>query len=164
MEKQKERKLYLMVGCAASGKSTFLKNHSFEGTTEIISRDKIRFSLIKDNEPYFSKEKEVWREFVKRAKESLKTNDNTILDATHINEASRFKILTALAPALKDVYTCAIVLPRPLETLLEQNSKRSGRAYVPEDVIKNMYENFTIPSSEEGFDEIIVVERKETKR
>lgn len=155
MEQQKERKLYLMVGCAASGKSTFLKNHSFEGTTEIISRDKIRFSLIKDDELYFSKEKEVWREFVKRAKESLKTNDNTVLDATHIDKASRFKILTALAPALKDIYVCAIVLPRTLETLLKQNNQRSGRCCVPESVIKKMYERFTIPSLEEGFDEII---------
>jgi predicted kinase len=155
--------LFLMSGVPGAGKSTFLKNYSFEGTTEIISRDEIRFSLIKDDEPYFGKEKEVWQEFVRKAKESLKTNDNTVLDATHINKASRFKILTALAPALKDVYVCAIVLPRPLETLLEQNNKRSGRSYVPEDAIKNMYENFTVPSSEEGFDEIIVVKRKETK-
>ena len=144
------------MGVAGSGKSTWIQNNisGFEGNTAIISRDIIRFSMIKEGEDYFSKEKEVWKEYVRQARESITGNDNTILDATHLNEASRGKILRALGKDLKDVEINAIVIKTSLEKTLEQNGQRTGLSLVPEDTIRRMYSSFTVPVLNEGFDNI----------
>ena len=57
--------LYILCGPAASGKSTF--SHFLvqdKNSYKIVSRDAIRFSLVNENEEYFSKEKEVFRTYI----------------------------------------------------------------------------------------------------
>ena len=50
--------LWLMCGAPGSGKSWFAKNIlKTDDTWQYISRDEIRFSLIKEGEDYFGKEK-----------------------------------------------------------------------------------------------------------
>ena len=57
---KKPKCLWLMVGAPASGKSTWLKKTvPFMNNTRIISRDEIRFALVAEDEPYFSREDEV---------------------------------------------------------------------------------------------------------
>ena len=51
--------LYILSGCPASGKSTFGKKMSKITGIPIVSRDEIRFSLLKDDEDYFSHEEDV---------------------------------------------------------------------------------------------------------
>lgn len=158
----KSKKLYIMCGIAGSGKSTWIQNHRnfFSGITEIISRDNIRFSLVKEGEPYFSKEKEVWEEYVAEAKISLKLSDNTILDATHLNEKSRSKILRALKDNLNDVEINIIVINPPFKTIVWQNNMREGRSKVPLEDIRRMHSTFTIPTIDEGFDNIYIYKIK----
>lgn len=55
--------LYILSGCPGSGKSTWAKSHINPYFDKYVSRDDIRFSLVKENEEYFSKEKEVYRLF-----------------------------------------------------------------------------------------------------
>ena len=52
------KKLYVMCGGPGSGKSTWIKKNlpTFKGYTKVVSRDEIRFSLVKEGEEYFSKE------------------------------------------------------------------------------------------------------------
>lgn len=163
MEKLRKRKLYLMCGIPGSGKSTWIQNHKnkFAGTVKVISRDKIRFSMLKDDDDYFSKEDEVWEEFIKQAKISLQENDNTILDATHLNVSSRSKILRALKDSLKNIEICAIVIAPPVDVAIKQNNMREGRALVPEKVIRKMYHSFYYPELIEGFDKIYIYKNAE---
>lgn len=52
----------------------------------------------------------------------------------------------------------------PLEVALKQNENRKGtRAYVPETVIRRMASQMTIPTKEEGFEHIYVVENGREK-
>ena len=83
-------KLYLMMGIPGSGKSTYLKTRFIE-RLRVISRDEIRFSMVKEDEEYFSKEKEVYAEFISQIKEALKFEAEVFADATHLNETSRAK-------------------------------------------------------------------------
>ena len=62
--------LYLLCGPSGSGKSTFAKLEDSKRKLVgenclIISRDIIRFSLLKDGEDYFAHEKEVFNIFIK---------------------------------------------------------------------------------------------------
>lgn len=155
MEKSKTQ-LIILVGIAGSGKSTWIKNHlaSFSGYTKVVSRDDIRFSIVKENEEYFSHETEVYNKFIEEIKDGLEHCDTTIADATHINEASRTKLLKALGNSLKDVKVIAVVLKPPLQVALAQNAQREGRKLVPRGQVRRMWYQFTKPTLDEGFDEI----------
>lgn len=151
------KKLFIMVGAPGSGKSTFLKNNekNFNPSHIIISRDEIRFSLLKEGEAYFSKENEVYKEFIKQIKMGLKNFEEVYVDATHLNKASRMKLFYALGDVIRNVELYAIVIKVPLEQAIAQNQKRYGtKTFVPEEALRNMYKNFTLPALNEGFKEI----------
>ena len=152
----KFNKLYMMVGVPGSGKSTWILNHQakFKRPYKVVSRDQIRFSLVGEDEEYFSKEKEVFEKFVEAIKEGLDSDLDVYADATHLNEASRSKLLRALGTSLKGVKVEAIVIRPPFNTIIEQNAQRSGREFVPLSVIRRMNYQFTMPTEEEGFDRI----------
>ena len=157
MEKSK---LYLMMGAPGSGKSTYLKNR-FSQPPIVISRDAIRFALVREDEEYFSKEKEVFREYIEQIRTALKCNNAVFADATHLNESSRAKVLFALGHDLKDVEVNIIWVRVPLEVAITQNELRMGtRGYVPETVIRRMYSQATMPSKEEGFEHIYIFDGK----
>lgn len=162
MEKSKTQ-LIMLVGIPGSGKSTWIEKHlmSYPGYTKVVSRDEIRFSIVKEDEDYFSHEKEVFNKFIKEIKDGLEHCDTTIVDATHINEASRAKLFRALGDSLKGVKTKAVVIKTPLQRALIQNAQRAGRKFVPKNQIIRMYHSFRQPTLEEGFDEIWTYE--ETK-
>ena len=157
-EELKKSKLWILVGMPGSGKSYWVANHKdyFPGSCVSVSRDTIRFILVKEDEPYFSKEKKVFEKFVENIKVGLCYYDNTIADATHINPSSRGKLLRALGDSLKDVEINAIVIDTCLAKCLEQNAMREGRKLVPETAIRNMFSNFSMPTLEEGFDNIYI--------
>ena len=67
------KKIYLLCGCPGSGKSTYAKAH-IDDKTAWISRDKVRFSMVSEDEEYFSKEKEVFNTFIKEIKKAIKND------------------------------------------------------------------------------------------
>ena len=74
--------LVLMCGAPGSGKTTIAKK--LMGNNDLyISRDEIRYSMISDEDEYFSKEKEVFNEYIKQIDEALTKNYHWIFaDAT----------------------------------------------------------------------------------
>ena len=117
--------LYLMVGAPSSGKSTYAREFRKERTPSpiIVSRDAIRFSMVKDDSPYFSKEKAVFKEFVREINEGLDEGD-VIADATHINEVSRMKVINKVDLS-KCKVSCIVLLTDEL-TAIKRNHLREG--------------------------------------
>lgn len=157
---EKSNRLYMMIGIPGSGKSYFLANNNLVKPYKVVSRDQIRFSLIKEDEEYFSKEKEVFNKFIKEIKDGLDGGFNVYADATHINEASRTKLLRALGSSLKSIKVEAIVIKPSFDTIIKQNAQRTGREFVPLSVIRRMNYQFTMPTCEEGFNKVWIVTNK----
>lgn len=150
------KNLILMCGIPGSGKSTLLKERC-NGTKEVVvSRDAIRFSRLHEKDEYFANEDEVWKEYITTLKLFLTDDsyESVIADATHLNARAREKVLRPLEEILKtgniDVYVLFVNVS--LETALERNAKRKGRALVPESAIKNMHRSLQVPSEKEGYD------------
>ena len=150
------KNLILMSGIPGSGKSTLLKKRCDVTKEVIVSRDAIRFSKLNDKDEYFANENEVWKEYITTLKFFLTDDDyeTVIADATHLNARAREKVLRPLEEILKtgniDVYVLFVNVS--LETALERNAQRKGRALVPESAIRNMYCSLQAPSEKEGYD------------
>lgn len=159
----------VMCGVPGSGKSTWTKNFLKEHKrTKVVSRDEIRFSIVKENEPYFSKENQVYSEFIRQIKEGLNDEniDTVIADATHLNVPSRRKLFHSLG---EKIFEDAIVVCRcfdiGVENCIKFNELRKGtRAYVPEDAIRNMANAFSIPTKEEGYFNFIILDTSEEEQ
>lgn len=150
--------LYITCGPSGSGKTTYVQNTSSLAHCIHISRDEIRYSIIKDDEDYFSHEKEVFRIFVGTIVELLKKGYNVVADATHLNEFSRRKLTQAIDRYTSDYKIIYIVFNVDVDTCLARNANRSGRANVPESVIRSMCRDFRAPTKDEDERVIDIVE------
>lgn len=126
---------------------------------EYVSRDEIRFSIIGENDAYFSKEKTVYNEFIKRIQKALDSGKSAIADATHINKQSRNKLLSNLN--LEGVSVIAVYCDTPFDVCLERNDLRTGRQKVPYEEMKSMHRWSSQPKVEEGFELIMRLSEEE---
>ena len=153
--------LFLMCGVPGAGKSTFLKNRVKKDSSVIISRDVIRFSIVKPDEKYFSHEDEVLKIFWGQINKALAENKNVFVDQTSLTPKARKWLLQHV-----NGYDHAnlIWIDEDIQTCLERNEMRRGtRAYVPRNVIRRMNEQFVEPSLDEGFYRIFHYNSKEDK-
>lgn len=141
--------IWLLSGPPGSGKSYFAKNIlKTDDTWAYISRDEIRFAMVSEDEDYFSKEKQVFKEFYNRILAACQSSNiyNIIIDATHLNVNSRMKILNKLP--IKDLNIFCVYFDTSKEVCLQRNAMRSGRACVPTKVLCDMYDSRTYPDQD----------------
>jgi len=151
------RYLLLTIGTPASGKSTFIKENNLEAYT--IEPDDIRLKIqspvyaLKDNEEKIvisqDNDKRVWELVFEFLEERMKRGEFVVIDATH----SRTKLINRYKDLVKKYrYRVVAVDFRDisLNEILRRNRERKPEyKYVPEEVIKNIYErmiNLNIPS------------------
>lgn len=148
--------LIVMMGPSGAGKSFWAKQiaDSHEDTV-IVSRDRIRFALLHDDDDYFAVEPAVVRQYYHNINFALQNHKYVIADATHISKKARkqlFKNVKANAQRIVGVW-----VEVPLDIALKQNAARTGRACVPGDVIRQMYKRKLTPQNDEPFDEVIYI-------
>ena len=152
-------KLYMMIGVPGSGKSTYAKNfieytrHKEGRNIVYISRDEIRFSLLKAGDSYFSKEKQVYKIFIEKTREALKAGNDVLIDATHMTWGSRHKVFRNLTN-INGLEVYGIWMKTPFMECAKRNQAREGILRVPDDQFKNMIDNFEEPDLDEGFKNI----------
>lgn len=138
--------LKIMCGCPGSGKTTFVKQHASINDL-VVSRDEIRSKILLPKEPYFSKEEEIFKLFCKNINDGsfLNRYKTVWADATHLNNASRWKLLNNIYSLRfeKIVFVC---METSFDLCLKRNNQRAGMARVPKDSLKKMYEAYKRPS------------------
>ena len=155
-----KKHLYLMMGVPGSGKSTYVKNILKYGDI-YISRDEIRYSLLTEEDDYFAKENEVIKTFIDNIDKSLINEEycgDVYADATHLSPKSRAQILNKLKNKDK---VSVIYLDIPLNIILERNAQRKGRALVPENVVRRMYNSIILPTKAEGIEKLIIIDENQ---
>ena len=155
--------LYIMCGPAGAGKSTWIRNNARAGVSAHISRDKVRFSMLKEGEHYFSREDDVYAEFCKQISDALICPwvEEVYADATHLTEKARNLLLDTIKYN-NDVRIVPVVIKPALGTILEQNDQRTGREHVPASVITNMFNSFQYPNKDKrNYDNIIIVREEQ---
>lgn len=140
-------KLYILCGIPCSGKSTWAKGCLMDAIH--ISRDDIRFSILKEGEEYFSHETEVYKEFIYEIAQTLMHGYDVIADATHINHSSREKLTKAIDKYFTKYQIVYVVFPIAVETAQERNMMRTGIKQVPPVAIQTMFDRFSIPTLKE---------------
>ena len=145
--------LYMLCGPAGSGKTTwadnFMKEHPDEDI-RYVSRDAIRFSLLKSNEPYFAHEKQVFKKFAGTITQTLVDGFDVIADATHLHYYSRKKLTDAIDKNYTDYQIVYVIFNLDVQDILTRNQRRSGREHVPEERIKQMCKDFSPPDHEDN--------------
>ena len=142
-----KKKLILMCGPAGSGKTTWVQECASPGVSAHISRDRIRFEMVHPDDYYFSREDDVYAEFCGEIHDALHCPwvKEVYADATHLTKKTREKLIKEIRVPLESLDIIAVAIKPSLEQCLAQNAQRSGREFVPETVIKNMYSSFEDP-------------------
>lgn len=159
-------KLYILCGPSASGKTTWAMNFIKQSPDEIyyVSRDEIRFSMLKEDEDYFAHEGEVFRLFSAAIAQALITGHDVIADATHLNVFSRKKLTNAIDDNITNYSIIYIIFNTPYEECIQNNRNREGLEYVDTDVIINMFRSFKKPILTEDTRAIDIIEINADKK
>ncbi len=136
------RKLLILQGCPASGKSTWIEENNLQPYT--ISSDAIRLlfrpvELGADSKEHISPkcDKEVWDTIFLMLEAKMKQGQFVVIDACNISIKTLNKYNELALKYLYKVYYKRFDLP--LETLYDRNKYREEYKQVPEEVIENFY-------------------------
>ena len=148
------KKLILMCGVPASGKSTIAKKLSAcLNNTPIVSMDDIREMLFGtrkcQKEGYL-----VYKLAVNKIIRLFSESDIVIFDATNRNAKARKQVIQGIQDCVDCCVYC-IFVNTPLDVALDRNTKRDESIQVPPVAIRRMYETLQPPTNEEYFYEKI---------
>lgn len=152
---------YVLVGLPGSGKSTWIRSVNAAGEYVVISSDDKIDAHAKENGKTYS---DVFDSYIKQAtsamnadfKEAVANNKNIIWDQTNMSSKKRKGILQQLPKNYKKIAVVFQIADDELIRRLEKRSKDEGKT-IPMGIVYSMAKSFEMPTTAEGFNEIIRV-------
>lgn len=151
--------LYMLIGVPGSGKSTWINSQSFDkDTTVILSTDNhIEKIASRQNKTYSEVFKDAFDEANANMNldlaHAIKNGYDIVWDQTNLNPKSRKNKLRSVPRYYKKI-AVVFKIPEPTE-LRRRLDSRHGKNISPE-LSDIMISQFAMPTSQEGFDQIIV--------
>lgn len=153
----KEPFVIILVGPPLSGKSTWIRQNFTD--INVISRDEILMEVYgsRNYTEAFQNvnQKEVDRVLDSRLKEANSSNQNVIIDMTHMTSKRRKQNLNYFS---SDFYKLAVIFPRLSDDeYVRRNNKRieEENKDLPIHVIKNMISSYQNIKDDEEFNKVI---------
>lgn len=148
--------LYMLVGVPASGKTTWTKNN--RGSALVASSDDY---IEQQAEKLGSTYSDVFDKFIKAAnthaietaRKAFSNKEDLIWDQTNLTKTGRRNKLKMVP---KDYKKVAIFFPTPHTDVLKKRLASRPGKNIPDYVITSMIKTIEKPTSDEGFDEVIV--------
>ena len=143
-------KIIMLIGAAASGKTTAAPKIAAKNNAVIISTDRIRAALY-GAEHIQGDWQEIEAVLYDRIKNAIKANKNIILDSTHFKKEYRAKIIKNFSKCSE---FSAYFFNYPFSVIYKRNKERARR--VPFEVLAAMYKELKSapPLLSEGFKSI----------
>ena len=143
-------KIIMLIGAAASGKTTAAPRIAAKNNAVIISTDRIRAALY-GAEHIQGDWQDIEAVLYDRIKNAIKANKNIILDSTHFKKEYRVKIIKNFSKCSE---FSAYFFNYPFSVIYKRNKERARR--VPFEVLAAMYKELKSapPLLSEGFKSI----------
>lgn len=157
--------IYILVGPPGSGKTTWIQKE-FQGEIFTVSTDDIIQEIADESDTTYD---EAFAKYMKAAERMMWEDfDNyvagdyapIIVDRTNMNAKSRARFFERLRNFHKGhSYTIhAVVFPKPEDDEWERRLHSRPGKTIPEAVLNGMLASFQMPTTEEGFASITVIE------
>ena len=152
---------YILVGLPGSGKSTWVRSIIQDNQFVIVSSDDEIERHAKDNGQTYS---QVFDSYVKTAtslmnakfKDAVANNQSIIWDQTNMTSKKRKGILQQIPKNYRKIAVVFQIDEQELERRLTKREQDEGKA-IPKHIIYSMAKSFEMPTTAEGFDQIIKV-------
>lgn len=143
-------KIYVFSGIPGSGKTTLSKKFSSEYNINLYSWDEYKQQIS-------TKLGTTKSRFFNAIKQSLKNNEDVIVDDLYETKESRIKLISELSDI--KCKKILVVIQAPIEVCIERDKIRKTHN-LGERTIRRYYNKYQQPSLDEGWDEIIYIENK----
>lgn len=152
-------KCHILVGVPGSGKSTWVKKSGYGNISRVLSSDDVIESIAQRygftyDESFKALINFSQMVFNQHIDECLEHGYNTIIDRTNLTPKVRKQFINRFKQ--KGFEVVAVVFQTPEEEEWKRRLKRPGKT-IPQDILNSMKNNFTVPTLDEGFDDIIHV-------
>lgn len=148
-------KLHLMIGIQGSGKTTFAKKLSEKLNCKIVSTD-----MIRKNNPSIL-ENDVWPLAYNTCANYLKDHNDVIFDATSITPKVRNRIISNIKSLYSNFIVDAYFFDVDCQTCISRviaRNQNKDELFLPIEVIENYYQKLVLPSLDEGFNLINIID------
>ena len=147
--------LYMLVGIPGSGKSTWVMNNAPKDAVVLSTDDYLQAKADEAGTTYdavFSSMIQSATVHMERSKrEAISNSLSVVWDQTNLTRSARKRKLLGF----DNYHKVAVVFDIPeRDELRKRLASRPGKN-IPDDVIESMISQFQIPTTKEGFDEVI---------